>query len=59
MAWRAGSSVADLEFLAEDVGSGDVTAQFLSPCDWARARVIVRETAVLCGAPWFDGVFAH
>jgi nicotinate-nucleotide pyrophosphorylase (carboxylating) len=45
--------------LAEDVGGGDITAQMLSPREWARARVIVRENAVLCGAPWFDGVFAQ
>jgi nicotinate-nucleotide pyrophosphorylase (carboxylating) len=42
--------------LAEDVGSGDVTAQLLSDEEWAVARVIVREDAVLCGAPWFEGV---
>ena len=51
---------ADVErALAEDVGGGDITAQLLSPRDWARARVIVRETAVLCGAPWFESVFAQ
>ncbi len=51
---------ADVErALAEDVGSGDVTAQMLPSNAWARARVIVRETAVLCGAPWFGCVFAR
>ena len=51
---------ADVErALAEDVGSGDITAQLLSPREWARARVIVRETAVLCGGPWLEGVFAQ
>lgn len=40
----------------EDVGSGDLTACLLSEDAWARARVIVREEAVLCGAPWFECV---
>jgi nicotinate-nucleotide pyrophosphorylase (carboxylating) len=42
--------------LQEDVGSGDVTGR-LVPADARRtARIIVREEAVLCGAPWFDEV---
>jgi nicotinate-nucleotide pyrophosphorylase (carboxylating) len=42
--------------LQEDVGSGDVTGR-LVPADARRtARIIVREEAVLCGAPWFDAV---
>lgn len=40
--------------LAEDVGDGDWTA-LLVPDRPARARVIVRESAVLCGRDWFDG----
>jgi nicotinate-nucleotide pyrophosphorylase (carboxylating) len=44
--------------LAEDVGTGDVTALLL-PDQWVPAHVIVRESAVLCGAPWFEGVFAR
>ena len=51
---------ADVErALAEDIGSGDVTAQLLPAAEWARARVIVRESAVLCGGPWFEAVFAR
>jgi nicotinate-nucleotide pyrophosphorylase (carboxylating) len=43
--------------LAEDVGSGDLTAA-LVPADRAgRATVVTREAAVLCGRPWFDEVF--
>jgi nicotinate-nucleotide pyrophosphorylase (carboxylating) len=42
--------------LAEDVGSGDVTGLLVAANEMARARVIVREAAVLCGAPWFEGV---
>lgn len=43
--------------LAEDVGGGDVTAALIEPDRMARARVIAREAAVLCGRPWFDEVF--
>ena len=42
--------------LQEDVGSGDVTGKLVPEHAWMRARVIVREAAVLCGAPWFDAV---
>lgn len=42
--------------LAEDVGGGDLTAQLLDADLQAQARIIVREPAVLCGAPWFDAV---
>lgn len=43
--------------LAEDVGSGDLTAQLIPPERQARAQVISRETAVLCGTAWFDETF--
>jgi nicotinate-nucleotide pyrophosphorylase (carboxylating) len=42
--------------LAEDIGSGDVTGQLLPEQQAAKAQVIVREDAILCGAPWFEGV---
>jgi nicotinate-nucleotide pyrophosphorylase (carboxylating) len=38
--------------LAEDVGSGDLTAALVDPARQARARVLLRENAVLCGQPW-------
>ncbi|SAK51015.1 nicotinate-nucleotide pyrophosphorylase [Caballeronia hypogeia] len=45
-----------VDALDEDVGAGDVTGR-LVPADVRRtARIIVREEAVLCGAPWFDEV---
>ncbi len=44
--------------LREDVGSGDVTALLLPAERRARARVITREAAVLCGRDWFDACFA-
>lgn len=38
--------------LQEDVGSGDLTAGLIDPARRARARVLARESAVICGAPW-------
>ncbi|HEB93830.1 MAG TPA: carboxylating nicotinate-nucleotide diphosphorylase [Gammaproteobacteria bacterium] len=43
--------------LAEDMGSGDITATLIPAEASAHAQVIVRETAVLCGTSWFDEVF--
>lgn len=45
--------------LSEDIGEGDKTAQLLSPEKCAMAYVVVREEAVLCGAPWFEAVLNH
>lgn len=42
--------------LAEDVGGGDLTAGLVPAQARARATVISREAAVLCGRPWFDAV---
>jgi nicotinate-nucleotide pyrophosphorylase (carboxylating) len=43
--------------LQEDVGPGDLTAQLIPADRVARASVITREDAVLCGTAWFDEVF--
>ena len=43
--------------LAEDIGSGDLTAQLLPADQTAKARVITRENAVVAGRPWFDACF--
>jgi nicotinate-nucleotide pyrophosphorylase (carboxylating) len=43
--------------LAEDVGSGDITAALIAVDARAKAQVISREEAVLCGTAWFDEVF--
>jgi len=40
--------------LAEDVGAGDLTAGLVDPGRRARARVLAREDAVICGAPWAE-----
>ena len=50
--------LADVErALAEDIGTGDVTADLLPALMPARARVITREAAVLCGQAWFEACF--
>ncbi len=43
--------------LREDIGPGDVTAQLIAPEAVARARVLCRESAVICGTAWFDETF--
>jgi nicotinate-nucleotide pyrophosphorylase (carboxylating) len=43
--------------LSEDIGSGDLTAQLIPAARAARATVITREDAVLCGRAWVDEVF--
>ena len=40
--------------LQEDLGTGDLTAGLIDPARQARARVLARESAVLCGAPWAE-----
>jgi nicotinate-nucleotide pyrophosphorylase (carboxylating) len=42
--------------LSEDIGTGDVTGKLVPENQSVKARVIVREAAVLCGAPWFEAV---
>lgn len=42
--------------LAEDLGSGDVTAALL-PDDPGHGYVIAKESAVIAGRPWFDACF--
>lgn len=44
--------------LAEDIGSGDITAQLIPADAIARARIITREPMLLAGSPWSDAVFA-
>ena len=43
--------------LAEDVGSGDLTAALIPEHAQAEATVVSREVAILCGTTWFDAVF--
>jgi nicotinate-nucleotide pyrophosphorylase (carboxylating) len=43
--------------LREDVGPGDITAGLIAERTRARAHVLCREPALLCGAPWFNETF--
>lgn len=43
--------------LAEDIGTGDITAALIPEYKQSRAQVICREKAILCGTPWFEEVF--
>ena len=43
--------------LAEDIGSGDVTASLVPKDLVAKASVVTREAAVLCGYAWVNEVF--
>ncbi|HAJ76132.1 MAG: carboxylating nicotinate-nucleotide diphosphorylase [Gammaproteobacteria bacterium] len=45
--------------LAEDVGSGDITAELIPAEKPASARLISREAGILCGIPWADEVFSQ
>lgn len=45
--------------IAEDVGDCDYTGLLVPENEFVKARVIVRETAVLCGAPWFEAVMTR
>ncbi len=40
--------------LKEDIGSGDITASLIPKDAIAKATVITRETAILCGREWFN-----
>ena len=43
--------------LAEDIGSGDLTAKLIPADAQARAYVLCREKAILCGQAWFEACF--
>jgi nicotinate-nucleotide pyrophosphorylase (carboxylating) len=38
--------------LLEDVGDGDLTASLIDPQTRSSARILARESAVICGSPW-------
>lgn len=40
--------------LAEDLGSGDLTAQLIAPEAKAKAEVVTREPGLFCGRPWVE-----
>src|ERR1700761_8010304 len=43
--------------LAEDIGSGDITAQLIPATQRITGTVITREDAILCGRPWVTELF--
>ncbi|MBO6752870.1 MULTISPECIES: carboxylating nicotinate-nucleotide diphosphorylase [Spongiibacter] len=43
--------------LNEDIGSGDITAMLISEKEYASAKIISRESAIVCGRDWVDEVF--
>lgn len=43
--------------LAEDIGSGDITAQLIPAEQYAHATIITREEAIFCGQAWVNEVF--
>ena len=54
----AANIVASVEqALAEDIGSGDITAQLIPADKQSSATIITREDAVVCGIAWVNEVF--
>lgn len=43
--------------LAEDVGTGDLSANLVPAAARAAAQVIAKQDAIVCGQAWFDQVF--
>lgn len=43
--------------LAEDIGTGDLTAALIDADERARARIVSREAAVLAGSAWAEACF--
>ncbi|MDQ2069364.1 carboxylating nicotinate-nucleotide diphosphorylase [Natronospira bacteriovora] len=43
--------------IEEDLGEGDITAALIPASATTTARIITRDQAVFCGAPWAEAVF--
>lgn len=43
--------------LAEDIGSGDITAQLIPAEQTAEAHIITRENCIFCGKAWVEEIF--
>lgn len=43
--------------LAEDIGSGDITAELIPAANTVRAKIISRDQGILCGGPWVNEIF--
>ncbi len=46
-----------MQALAEDVGSGDITAALIEEDRQLSTRLLLREQAVICGIDWFNETF--
>lgn len=44
--------------LAEDVGTGDLTASLIDPKQRTRAHILARESAIICGAAWVEAAIS-
>ena len=45
--------------LAEDIGTGDLTAALILPLNNAHATIISRENAIICGQDWVNACFTQ
>lgn len=43
--------------LTEDIGEGDLTAALVPQDEYAKAKIIVREPAIICGIDWVNACF--
>jgi nicotinate-nucleotide pyrophosphorylase (carboxylating) len=57
--WQADVTETVQRALAEDIGSGDITAELIPADKNAQARIITREQAVISGCTWVNEVFAQ
>ena len=58
-AQKASIGPAVANALAEDIGSGDLTASLIDAGEVVGATIVARESLVLCGQHWVDEVFAQ
>jgi len=56
---KASIGAAVSNALAEDIGSGDITASLIDVGEIVGATIIARESLVLCGQLWVDEVFSQ
>lgn len=53
------SDITDIVRLAlmEDIGDGDITATLIPAAEQATAKILCKESAVMCGLPWVTATF--
>jgi nicotinate-nucleotide pyrophosphorylase (carboxylating) len=56
-ALQASMEHAVKQALTEDIGDGDLTAALIPESQMVHASILCRESAVICGIPWFDHCF--